>query len=64
MHSAPMPDSVGVFDEWKATDRLCRECGSKTVRYRIWESSCGGYEDLNFECNTCGKIWWVDGCDS
>lgn len=63
MHTGPMPDSAGDFDNWKPSERTCK-CGQKTVRYRVWESSCGGYEDLNFNCTACNHSWWVDGCDS
>jgi transposase-like protein len=48
---------------WYKDDAHCPQCGGK-VKYRIWESSCGGYEDYNFKCQSCGHDWWVDGCDS
>lgn len=64
MHTKAMKDSEGVFDEWKPSDRPCPKCKSLTIQYRIWESSCGGYEDLNFKCSNCYHSWWVDGCDS
>jgi DNA-directed RNA polymerase subunit M/transcription elongation factor TFIIS len=63
MHTGPMPDSAGTFGEWKDSKEPCPKCGEHSVKYRIWESSCGGYEDLNFQC-TCGHRWWVDGIDS
>ena len=63
MHTGPMPDSAGVFEEWKESITPCRTCGGK-VRYRVWESSCGGYEDYNFHCEGCNKDWWIDGSDS
>lgn len=64
MHSKPMKDSDGVFDEYKsAPNTRCRKCGMiGQVKYRVWESSCGGYEDYNYKC-TCSHSWWVDGDD-
>jgi len=38
--------------------------GCKGHWYRKWESSCGGWEDLNYHCAACGKKWWVEGIDS
>ena len=64
MHTGPMPDSAGDFSDWKLSSYACRKCGMKTVRIRIWESHCGGYEDTNFHCTSCGWDWWIDGCDS
>lgn len=65
-HIAPMADSQGEFGEYKhAVEIKCRECkAERHVRYRIWESSCGGYEDYNYKCFACGHSWWVDGIDS
>lgn len=69
MHTKPMKDSDGTFDEWKPTkpenpEFKCPACGSDNVWYRKWDSSCGGFEDLNYECRGCKKTWWVDGIDS
>ncbi len=63
MHTNPIPDSAGTFDEWKQSQKNCIKCGNKTVKYRVWESHCGGYEDEQFKCD-CGHSWWVDGPDS
>ena len=65
MHTKPMKQSDGVSSEWKdsETGNPCRSCGAKTVQYRIWESSCGGYEDVNLRCTNCGREWWVEGDD-
>ena len=41
---------------------LNRLCGSK-VQVRTWESSCGGYEDYQYRCES-GHTWWIDGIDS
>jgi DNA-directed RNA polymerase subunit M/transcription elongation factor TFIIS len=69
MHTQPMGDSEGDFDEWKPTkaeapDFRCRKCGSDDVRYRTWESSCGGYEDCQYHCRGCDRKWWVEGADA
>jgi hypothetical protein len=64
-HIAPMPDSAGSFSEFKDTDGTeCRACKAPNVGCRTWESSCGGYEDYQYRCFTCGHSWWVDGIDS
>jgi len=66
MHSKPMSESDGTFDsDWKLSDRACPYCGVNGQRdYRVWESSCGGYEDEHNRCLACGKVWWVEGPDS
>ncbi len=58
-----MSDSQGTFEGWKKSETPCRIC-SGVVLYRLWESSCGGYEDYNFKCKGCGKDWWVEGADA
>ena len=65
MHTSPMKESEGTFSEWnpcKSTE--CRRCKSKNVKFRVWDSSCGGYEDYNYKCDDCGHSWWIDGIDS
>jgi DNA-directed RNA polymerase subunit M/transcription elongation factor TFIIS len=57
-------DSEGEFRGEKKDDCACRACGKREVTYRIWESSCGGYEDVKYTCHACGYRWWVDGIDS
>lgn len=64
MHTGPMPDSDGEFGGWKSSGGPCRHCGETAVLYRVWESSCGGFEDYHFKCKSCGQTWWVDGIDS
>lgn len=65
MHTAPMPDSAGEFSEYKPVAGYGdHTCGSGDVRYRVWESSCGGYEDYHYRCFGCGKTWWVEGADA
>lgn len=67
MHTGPVE---GEYKEgWKPTKAtspkfVCYACGSDDVWYREWESSCGGYEDEQYECRACKKTWWVDGADS
>lgn len=43
----------------------CHKCGvAGQIEFREWESSCGGYEDLRYRCNSCGEHWWVEGADA
>jgi len=42
----------------------CLKCKSLNVKYRVHESSCGGYEDDEIKCFDCGHIRWVDSPDS
>lgn len=42
----------------------CRQCKSDDVFYRIVESFCGGYEDVNYHCRSCGRDWWVESSDA
>jgi hypothetical protein len=71
MHTKPMGESEGTMrDGWKPdADCACRDCGrTGAVECRVWESSCGGYEDEKYRCapdrGGCGATWWVDGIDS
>jgi DNA-directed RNA polymerase subunit RPC12/RpoP len=65
MHTAPMADSQGEFQEFKVQpDVPCRKCGVHAVSMREWESSCGGWEDYQYRCAACGHKWWVEGIDS
>lgn len=60
----------GQFTEtWKPTKPenpafKCRQCQSDDVWYRVWESSCGGFEDLQYECRSCKRKWWVESADA
>ena len=61
-HTRPVP---GYFtSDKKKSKMICHKCGSEDVWYQEWESSCGGYEDYQYECCSCGKIWWVEGPDA
>lgn len=42
----------------------CRKCGSDNVWCREWESSCGGFEDVEYECRACKRSWWVESADA
>lgn len=45
--------------------RRCGRCGSAlAIRWRIWYSHDGAYEDSQYECLACGRTWWIDGIDS
>ena len=57
-------DSDGTFEGGGMDDRPCRACGEVNVKYRIWESSDGAYEDYKYTCMSCGACWWIDGIDS
>lgn len=64
MHIKPLSDNQGDFQKEEPSDRPCPKCKQVgTVTYRIWESHCGGYEDVKYSCK-CGHAWWVDGLDS
>ena len=64
-HAAPMPDSAGKFGEWKPTGKRCPQDGCVGFLFeREWDSSCGGYTDYQYQCNTCPHKFWVDGPDS
>lgn len=66
MHTGPMSETQGDFGEDKRSDQPCPKCKKLTVTYRVWESSCGGYEDYKLTCNNpeCKHTWWVEGPDS
>lgn len=66
MHSGPMSDSAGKFRPGCNEMHDCRKCKAKTARCELWESSCGGFEDVKYTCIAvgCGHVWWVDGIDS
>jgi transposase-like protein len=64
-HMAPIPESAGTFEkDSHPADSPCRKCSSTKVRYKVWESSCGSYEDYKFTCPDCNYEWWIDGIDS
>ncbi len=66
MHTGPMKDSEGTFKAGSERRYTCPKCKQNTVTCRVWESSCGGYEDYKYNCENpeCKHSWWVDGIDS
>jgi hypothetical protein len=65
MHTKEMSDSSGSFNNFEFQQGvLCRKCNTESVSVRLWESSCGGYEDYHFKCNNCNHSWWIEGIDS
>ena len=48
----------------KVDNSTCRKCKRDSVYRRIWESSCGGYEDKHYKCADCGYDWWIEGPDA
>jgi hypothetical protein len=72
MHSAPMSESDGKFRDSMKPAIMgdgkpwpCPRCkAAGRVTYKVWDSSCGGYEDIKYHCGACGKTWWVEGADS
>ena len=55
--------------DWKPTvdeapTYSCKQCGSLNVWYRTWESSCGGYEDIEYHCRNCDQKWWHESSDA
>ena len=59
----------GTYSKWQMTKDenpsfVCRVCNSDEVRYRTWESACGGFEDVQYHCLNCWREWWVEGPDA
>ena len=54
---------MGFITDWAPDDDTCRHCGEKTVRWKRWESSDGGHDDICYDCTACKQVWWVDGPD-
>jgi len=65
-HTGPMKDSDGTFKAPDAARSKCPKCDKDSVRCERWDSSCGGYEDYKYTCETpgCRYVRWVDGIDS
>ena len=59
-------DSDGDFSGWielkEETCYKCKKIGG--MKYKEWDSSCGGYTDYKYHCDICNEGWWVDGPDS
>lgn len=52
MHSSEVNELDGKFSDSKPASGACPKCGNASLRFQIWESSCGGY------------VRWIDGIDS
>ncbi len=63
MHTREMADHEGTFGDDKPSPHKCQRCGC-AMTYRVWESSCGGYEDEKHACTGCLFYFWIDGPDS
>ena len=63
MHTKPMAESDGTFTNENEVKWPCPKCGGK-VHMRVWESSCGGYEDEKYTCTACPWVRWAEGPDS
>jgi hypothetical protein len=64
-HTGPMPESAGTITDTQTCTRHCLKCAEATQHLaQLWESNCGGYEDMKFTCMICGTVEWIDGIDS
>lgn len=64
MHTKEMSELEGKFVNKIKYKGKCKYCKEETVYYEIWESGCGGFEDEKYTCESCDKIWWVEGPDA
>lgn len=66
MHTGPVPGKyTSNWEKCNITNPRFRcRCGSKNIMFRLWESSCGGYDDVNYKCLDCERVWWVESSDS
>jgi hypothetical protein len=62
MHTGPVPGNF-VGERFHSSER-CVHCKCRTLYFQHWESDCGGYNDVRYECKTCGDVYWVEGSDS
>jgi len=76
--SRQFADSEGTFNAWTIHPDPCTRtlaydqlgthpvtavpCGA-VVHSRVWESSDGAYEDVQYRCAN-GHTWWIDGIDA
>ena len=70
-HIPGKPVKFDLPGDWKpcspysdGSPSRCQKCSGLDVRYRVHSSSCGGYDDDEIKCLTCGHVRWVDGIDS
>lgn len=64
MHNQPMAEHDGKTGAPEASGDVCVKCNSTNVISQMWESSCGGYDDVKLTCKSCGHVRWIDGIDS
>jgi hypothetical protein len=64
MHTNPIPESQGTLAQEHPHSVPCAKCNSHDAVSQMWESSCGGYEDLKITCRACGHVRWIDGIDA
>lgn len=66
MHTQEMSELDGSFHKTEDDQEIfdCPKCKQHTLTYKIWESSCGGYEDVKYSCNNCKHYYWVEGPDA
>ena len=55
----PPSEPKKCHEDWR-----CRKCGGASGVYRTHTSSCGSWDDDEFECLTCGHTYWVEGPDA
>ena len=66
MTHMPGVEVRGEFTKTETKKYKCYKCQQETVTCKVWESSCGGWEDYKYSCENpeCLHSWWVDGIDS
>lgn len=65
MHTKELSELDGLFSEKISSNKKCKKCNN-CMKYKIWKSSCGGYEDYKYTCTNenCNYSFWVEGIDS
>jgi hypothetical protein len=55
----------GAATEWRPSGRPCRRCKVAGRCYaRAWGSDDGAHADEEYQCRSCGAVWWIEGPDS
>lgn len=49
--------------ETPKNDFVCKKCKSTNLVYRIKESFCGSYDDIQYHCEDCNHYWIAEGID-
>lgn len=52
------------FTQVENKEFKCAECKCNNIEFRVVESSCGGFSDIQYQCKDCGIYWWVESSDS